>query len=89
MLTLEAIRIQMREAETVLKALDKTLECITFDSSDRESVDAAIGQVTQTIDTKLKGFKNNPILSPMVEELKAQYVEGIQTQVADSELKRA
>ncbi|WHS63126.1 hypothetical protein [Pseudomonas sp. G2-4] len=89
MQTLEAIRIQMREAETVLKALDKELENITFDSSKRESVEAAIDHVIQTIDTQLEGFKNNPILGPMVEELKAQYVEGIQTKVADSALKRA
>lgn len=87
--TLDAIRIQMREAEPVLKALDEKLESITFDPSNRESIDAAIDHVILTINTQLKGFKNNPILGPIAEELKAQYVEGIQAQVADTALRRA
>ena len=87
MQTLDAIRIQMREAEPVLKALDEKLENITFDPGEQESIDTAIEQVILTIDTHLKGFKNNPILGPMAEELKAQYVEGIQAQAAYPEPK--
>lgn len=89
MQTLDVIRIQMREAEPVLKALDYELEKIIFDPRKRESIDAAIEHVILTIETRLKGFKINPILGPMAEELKAQYVEGIQAQVAESALKRA
>lgn len=89
MQALDAIRIQMREAEPVLKALDEKLEDITFDPCKRESIGAAIEHIILTIDTQLKSFKNNPILGPMAEELKAQYVEGIHAQVADSSLKRA
>lgn len=87
--TLGAIRIQLREAEQVLKALDHDLEKLIFDPCKRESIEAAIEHVILTIDTRLNGFKINPILGPMVEELKAQYVEGIQAQVAESALKRA
>lgn len=86
---LDAIRIQMREAEPLLKALDEKLESIIFDPSNRESIDAAVEQVVLTIDTQLQGFKKNPILGPMAEELKVHYLEGIQEQVADSALKRA
>ncbi|SHM58126.1 hypothetical protein SAMN05216593_101628 [Pseudomonas asturiensis] len=89
MQTLDAIRIQMREAEPVLKALDHELEKISFDPRKRESIDAAIEHVVLAIDARLKRFESNPILGPMAEDLKAQYVEGIHAQVADSALKRA
>jgi hypothetical protein len=79
----------MRDAEPVLKALDHELEKIIFDPRKQESIDAAIDHVTLTIETRLRHFKTNPILGPIAEELKAQYLEGIQAQVAESALKRA
>ena len=89
MQTLDAMRIQMQEAEPVLKALDHELEKINFDPRKRESVDAAIEHVILTIDKRLRVFKTNPILGPIAEQLKAQYVEGIHGQVSDLALKRA
>lgn len=80
--TLDVIRIQMRNAEPVLKALDLELEKITFDPREPVSIEVAIEQVIEAIDTHLEDFKFNPILGPMADELKAQYVEGIQAQVA-------
>jgi hypothetical protein len=74
--------MQMRDAEPVLKALDLELEQITFDPLEPVSVEAAIEQVVDVIDAHMEDFKSNPILGPMVDELKAQYVEGIQAQVA-------
>ena len=82
--TLDALKNQMIEAEPVLKALDSELENISFDPSRSESIDAAIKQVIQTIDLRFKRFETNPILGPMAQKLKIQYVEGIQARVADS-----
>ena len=74
----------MRNAEPVLKALDLELEKITFDPREPVSIEAAIEHVIESIDTHLADFKSNPILGPMADELKAQYEEGIQAQVAQS-----
>ncbi|VVO07744.1 hypothetical protein [Pseudomonas fluorescens] len=74
----------MRNAEPVLKALDLELEKITFDPRKPVSIDAAIEQVIEAMDTHLEDFKFNPILGPMADELKTQYVEGIQAQATHS-----
>lgn len=89
MQTLDAVRNQMREAEPVLKALDSELENISFDPGKRESIDSAIAQVILVIDTRLEAFKINPILGPMAEDLKVQYVEGIRAQAAECPLEQA
>lgn len=89
MQTLDAVRNQMREAEPVLKALDSELENISFDPGKRESIDSAIAQVILVIDTRLEAFKINPILGPMAEDLKVQYVEGIRAQAAECALEQA
>lgn len=74
----------MRNAEPALKALDLELEKITFDPREPVSIEAAIEQVIEAIDTHLEDFRSNPILGPMADKLKAQYVERIQAQVAHS-----
>lgn len=84
LLTLDALRAQMRNAEPVLKALDLELERIRVDLREPGSVEACIKQVIEVIDTHLMEFKSNPILGLMAEELKAQYVEGIQSQATQS-----
>lgn len=79
--TLDVVRAQMREAEPVLKQLDLELEAISFDPSVPSSVDAATERVAAIIDTLLVGFKANPILGPLADQLKSQYLDAIQHQV--------
>jgi hypothetical protein len=71
----------MKEAEPVLKQLDVELEAISFDPFSPSSVDAAIEQVAAVIDSLLVNFKSNPILSPLADQLKSQYLDAIQHQV--------
>ncbi|MDI1330605.1 hypothetical protein [Pseudomonas sp.] len=79
--TLDVVRAQMQEAEPVLKQLDVELEAISFDPFIPSSVDAAIDRVATVIDTLLVNFKANPILSPLADQLKSQYLDAIQHQV--------
>lgn len=80
--TLDVLRHQMQDAEPVLKALYVELEGIEFDPQSPPSVEAAIRKVELIIDAHLAEFKANPILGPMAEALKSQYIEGIQEQVS-------
>lgn len=82
MSALDLLRTQMQDAEPVLRKLDAELELIEFDPAAPASVDAAIVQVSRMIDAHLADFRTNPILGPMAEQLKAQYVDGIHEQVA-------
>jgi hypothetical protein len=80
---MDTLRIQMREVEPVLKALDAELERINFDPQRPASVAKAQAQTRITIERRLADFRANPILGPLIEELKAHYAEGIGARVAD------
>lgn len=84
MAPLDALRTQLQQAESVLKALDTELEGITCDPGEPRSIRLAIDQIIDTIDTRFERFKANPVLGPLAEQLKAQYVEGISSQVAEA-----
>ncbi|MFJ3486920.1 hypothetical protein ACIPL1_26430 [Pseudomonas sp. NPDC090202] len=80
--SLDALRNQILDAEPVLKTLDAEMEKIQFDPLIPASVDAANEKIGRVIETLLSDFKGNPILGPLAVELKAQYLEGIEEQVA-------
>ncbi|WP_283184449.1 hypothetical protein [Pseudomonas svalbardensis] len=64
-----------------MKQLDVELETISFDPFIPSSVDAAIERVAAVINTLLVSFKANPILGPLADQLKSQYLDAIQHQV--------
>lgn len=79
--SLDQIRSQSLDAEPILKRLDVEMEKIQFDPLVQSSVNAANARVGQVIETLLADFKDNSLLSPLAEELKSQYLEGIREQV--------
>ena len=86
MATLDAVRTQLQQAESVLKTLDTELEAITCDPAEPRSIKLAISQIVEAIDSRFERFKSNPVLGPLAEQLKAQYVEAIRSRVADAAL---
>lgn len=86
--TPDVVQAQMRDAEAVLQNLDNKLEAITFDPAVPASVDAATRQTATLIDTLLAGFAGNPILGPLAEQLKVQYLENIGERVMASQALR-
>ncbi|RRV10255.1 hypothetical protein EGJ27_01105 [Pseudomonas sp. v388] len=81
---LDALRTQLQQAESVLKTLDTELAGITCDPAEPRSIKLAISQIIEAIDTRFEHFKSNPVLGPLAEKLKAQYVENIRSQVAEA-----
>lgn len=81
----EVVRTQMRDAEAVLQQLDDKLEAITFDPVEPTSIEAATRRTIAAIDTLMAGFAGNPVLGPLAEQLKAQYLEGIRHRVIASQ----
>jgi len=80
--SLDVLRTQILDAEPVLKCLDAEMEKIQFDPLIPASVVAANETVGRIIETLLANFKANPILAPLAEALKSQYLEGIEEQVS-------
>lgn len=71
------VQRQMLQAGPVLQALDQALASIEFDPSCLTSVKSAIEQTLELIDLWLSEFAENPILGPLTDELKQQYLEAI------------
>lgn len=87
--SIEVLRHQMQSAEPVLMRLDVEMECIDFDPLVPASVEAAIARVYRVIDTLLGPFQANPILGPLAEELRTQYLDGIHVRVTQAQEKLA
>lgn len=82
--TPDVVRAQIRDAEAVLQQLDLRLEAIRFDPVVPSSVETAINQTSAVIDSLLSGFNGNPVLAPLVDQLKVQYRENIEHKVMAS-----
>ena len=77
MASLDTLRNQLQQAETVLKALDTELAQITCNPDEPRSVKRAIERITIAIDSGFDGLRCNPVLGPLAEALKTQYIERI------------
>lgn len=75
---LDDLRAQMIAAEESLKKLDIEMEKIDYDPLIPESVQEARKRVRQLIDTILADFGDNPVLAPMVTELRSHYLDRIE-----------
>ncbi|WP_432218611.1 hypothetical protein ACREYJ_04620 [Pseudomonas kribbensis] len=61
------------------------METITFDPAVPASVETAARQTTAVIDAFMAGFAGNPVLGPLADQLKAQYLESIRHRVTSSQ----
>lgn len=86
--SLDTVREQMRDAVAILEQLDLTLEAIRFDPSVPASVAAAAKQTSAVIDSLLAEFRGNPVLAPLADQLKIQYLENIEHKVVASKSAR-
>ncbi|HKS12106.1 MAG TPA: hypothetical protein VJS90_03610 [Pseudomonas sp.] len=64
--------------------LDTEMQDIEFDPLVPASVDAAIATVYRVTESLLGPFRANPILGPLADELRAQYLEGIHASVKEA-----
>lgn len=82
---LDVLRNQILSVEQVLKQLDLEMERIQFDPLVPSSVEAARVSVDGVIDRLMGKYKANPILGPLANDLKTQYLDGIETQIEEAE----
>ena len=80
-LALDVLRNQIQDAAPALQQLDLEMEQIQFDPLVPSSVEAAKVTVDEVIEKLLGEFKANSILGPLADDLKSQYLEGIEAKV--------
>lgn len=82
----DKLQRQLAEAQKALSALDGELTTVNFNPEDPESIEGAIQQVNQTIDQRVGQYANNPIVGPLVEQMKDRYREAILDKAAAARL---
>lgn len=74
------------EASRALSALDGELGIVHFDPEDAQSIQLAISQMEQIIDERMGRYLNNPIVGPLVDEMKEKYADAILEKAAEARL---
>lgn len=83
---LDGLTKQLEEARKVVSALDGQMGTVSFDPQDPASIAAAIQQIELIIDERVGAYASNPIVAPLIEQLKEQYREGIIQKAAAARL---
>jgi len=79
-LRMEALdQLGERQGEVVaaLRELERQIGSVSFDSSEQESVEAAIRTIANEVDRRLLPFQANSIVREIAEQLKAKAAENI------------
>jgi hypothetical protein len=83
---LDRVAKDFEEASKALSQLDGTLGEVNFDPNDPASIERAINAVNSMVDEKTIGFENNPIIEPLVREMKEKYRDAILENAAAARL---
>jgi hypothetical protein len=83
---LEGLTKQLEEAQKALAALDGQIGSVNFDPHDPGSIETAILQVELTIDERVGVHARNPIVAPLIEQMKERYREAIIEKAAAARL---
>lgn len=74
---LEKLTKEFDEASRVFQPLDGEIATVPVVPGDDASIQAAIRQIEQTIDSKAARYRNNPLVSALVTQLKETYRDHI------------
>ncbi len=84
---LDKLQRELAGAQRALSDLDGELGAVSFDPQDPASIEAAIQSVNQMVDQRAGQYASNPIIGPMLEEMKKVYRESIVEKAAAARLK--
>ena len=74
---LDKLQNALKEAQQALKSLDGPIAALKFNPNDPQSVQNAIRQMEAAVDSKVSLYRNNTMVSELVQELKNKYRQNI------------
>lgn len=77
---------QLEDAQSAMASIDGQIGTVSFEPDDPASIEAAIQAVEKMIDEKLGQYENNPLVAPIILNLKTQYREAIVQRAAEARL---
>ena len=72
MRTIEDLAKGLGDFDKAVERVNREIERISYDPSNKASVDRAIQEANKTIDTQLRRYAGNPMLAPVISEMKKQ-----------------
>jgi len=83
---LDKLQRDLDEAQRALGELDGELGTVNFNPNDPSSIEAAIQSVYRMVDERAGQYASNPVVGPMIEEMKESYRENILQKAAEARL---
>jgi hypothetical protein len=84
---LDKLTKQLEEASKAFAELDGEFGSVRFDPEDPASIEVAIRNMEALIDERTAGYEKNPLVGPVVEQMKERYRQGILEKAAEARLK--
>lgn len=82
----DKLQIDLAQAAEAFKDMDGEIGTVSFDPSDPGSIERAIGEIHRMIDDRLGSYAENPLVGPMIDEMKEKYREGLLERAAAARL---
>jgi hypothetical protein len=74
---LDKLQRELAEAQRAMSDVDGDLATVRFDPNDPSSIEAAIQSVNQMVEQRVGQYASNPIVGPMIDQMKEAYRESI------------
>jgi hypothetical protein len=84
---LDKLTKQLDEAQKAFAELDGKLGEVSFEPDDPASIEAAINKAGAMIDERVGRYSSNPLVGPMIDEIKERYRSAIIAKAAAARLK--
>lgn len=84
---LEEFQKDLKEAQVAIQKLDGELGSVSFDADDPQSIENAIQSMFQIIDERVGQYAANPVVGPLIEQMKETYREAILEKASEARLK--
>lgn len=83
---LDKLQRDLQEAQRALSELDGRLGEVSFNPHDPASIENAIQSVCAMVDERAGSYASNPVVGPLIEQMKESYREGLLQRAAEARL---
>jgi hypothetical protein len=83
---LDKLTRDLGEAQKAIQELDGELGAVNFNPEDPESIEKAITAMEQMVDQRVGRYASNPIVGPLIDQMKESYRQAILDKAAASRL---
>jgi hypothetical protein len=81
---LNKLHRDLEQAQRAFKSLDGEITRLTFDPNDQASINAALRQLDNAFDAKLRPYRGNPLVEGMAKDIREGFRKGFLKRVEEA-----